>query len=378
LVINLKNIMKKILLCRDFTEDNRTSMEVYADNLTHALQSANYPFEVKEYRPVIEKGLGYLPEKFNFRMRYARYISYPHQIKKQQADLYHITDHGYAHLLNVLEPTKTIVTVHDIIPLLWGRGLIKGIKPERRRWLNEWSFSFLKKASHVIADSSNTKKDLIEYCGCKEKKISVIYPGIDKRFKLLQDDKNQLRLELGLPNINLKLVLITGEIFYKNHKTSLKVIERLYNRDKQPVRLVRLGRYSSEWENVLQKSLIKEQVIHLNNLKPEQMPKLYNAVDCLLFPSWYEGFGWPPLEAMACGTPVVSSNAASLPEIVSDAGLIASPDDIEGLANAVYQLLENNELRDNKIKQGFENIKRFTWERNAKETAIIYNKVLGI
>ena len=163
---------------------------------------------------------------------------------------------------------------------------------------------------------------------------------------------------------------------YKNQKTSLKVIEKLYHKYNYTIRLVRLGRYSSEWEKLLRNSPIKDQVIQIDNLKSELMPILYNAVDCLLFPSWYEGFGWPPLEAMACGTPVVSSNAASLPQIVGSSALMAPPDDIEGLSNAVHQLLENEELKNHKIKQGLAHVNRFTWEHTAKEVANIYNKII--
>ena len=105
------------------------------------------------------------------------------------------------------------------------------------------------------------------------------------------------------------------------------------------------------------------------------MPQLYNAVDCLLFPSWYEGFGVPPLESMACGTPVVTSNVASLPEAVGDAGLMESPDDVPGLANAVNRLLEDSEFREDHIKRGLKHVKGFDWATNAAQTMSIYKEI---
>jgi len=127
---------------------------------------------------------------------------------------------------------------------------------------------------------------------------------------------------------------------------------------------------------VIANSPFQNQVTYLEDLPSDKMPELYNAVDCLLFPSWYEGFGLPPVEAMASGTPVVTSCVASLPEVVGEAGLMVSPDNVRGLAEAVEALLENRHLREEQIRKGLEHAKKFDWERNAVMTMEVYKEII--
>ena len=118
-------------------------MEVYADNLICSLRELDQDrFTFTEYRPKLSAMIRGLPETANLRMRAARYVDYPSQAKQQQSDLYHILDHGYAHLMRQLDPARTIVTVHDIIPILAGREWIKGVQPSRRNWLADWTARF--------------------------------------------------------------------------------------------------------------------------------------------------------------------------------------------------------------------------------------------
>lgn len=366
-----------VTLYLDFIEDERTSMEVYSQNLAAGLRAfAGHRFDVLEYRPKLSGVSSFLPDVANMRMRFARYATYPNQASKHQGTLNHIVDHGYAHLLRYLDSRKTIVTVHDLIPLLKWKGVILGAESGRRPLLNEWSFNHLKKARHLIAISENTKKDLIEYCGCKKENISVIYYGIDPQFiRFDQLQRAHIRRSFGFPDSDTHLVLITGAQFYKNQLTSLKVFERLQSMCKRPVKLVRLGKPYAEWTQAVSKSGLKDHVIELEFVPSERMQDIYNSVDCLLFPSWYEGFGWPPLEAMSCGTPVVTSNVASLPEVVGNAGFMLAPDDVEGLSCAVYSLLEDLNVRQNFVQRGLARAKLFNWESNIMETLKIYEQI---
>jgi glycosyltransferase involved in cell wall biosynthesis len=248
--------------------------------------------------------------------------------------------------------------------------------PHRPR-LGEYSLRFLRKARYVFAISESTKKDLIEHCGCSPERIRVIYYGLHKSFRVFgPQERTRVRQDLGFPDENVRLILITGRQSYKNHPVCLQVLRRIQAESKDRVTVVRIGRSTAEWEAGLRATGTRQSVISIPHLPHSRMVDLYNSVDCLLFPSLYEGFGWPPLEAMACGTPVVTSNVASLPEVVGEAGLMREPGDVEGLAACVRVVLENADLRKNLTERGLVRAKSFTWERHAMQIIRAYGDLV--
>lgn len=362
-----------VMLFRDFAEDNRISMDVYADGLRSALAAASQKgLSIQEYRPSLlfghRSGVSW--------MRLSRFIGYPLQARRHQGQVNHILDHGYGHLLYALDPSRTVVTVHDLIPLVRFRGAIPGVHPGRRPWLNLVSFAGLRRAGHLIADSENTKQDLLRYCGCRPEDVSVIHPGLDPIFRRYSKaEKMVARATWGLPNDGTKRVLVAGSQFYKNRAASLRAFALLRKTYLNALQLIKIGPPDAEWLSLTAELGLQQVSTCLAPLPRADLADVYNCVDCLLFPSLYEGFGWPPLEAMACGIPVVASNAASLPEVVGDAGLMVGPHDIDGLALALRDVLTNGDLRLSLISRGLERARRFTWQSAAEKVLGVYEQI---
>jgi glycosyltransferase involved in cell wall biosynthesis len=370
--------VNSVVLFRDFLEDNRTSMEIYSDNLENALKPISQNFlKINSYIPSIPNWLSRCKLPYGIFMRYARYFSYPNQARKNQGTINHIIDQSYGHLLNVIDFKKTIITVHDLIPVLAWKGVIQGLSYPHFPLLYKLSVASLRKARSIIADSQSTKSDLITYCGLDANKITVIYPGINKRFHSFSNEKKKLSREhFGFPDKNTHIVLITGSQNYKNILASFQVANKLQNNLNKNLQMVWLGTNNDKCTEYSKLVNLKNRVIPLNGINLNQLVELYNSVDCLLFPSLYEGFGFPPLEAMACGTPVVTSNVASLPEVVGDAGIMLPPNDVDGLADAVKNILVNENLRNHYIERGYVNAGRFTWESCASKVLSLYKKIL--
>jgi glycosyltransferase involved in cell wall biosynthesis len=311
-------------------------------------------------------------------MRLSRFCAYPWQARREQGQINHILDHGYGHLLYVLDPERTVVTVHDLIPLVRWRGGIPDLAPGRKPWLNLISFNALRRARHLIADSENTRRDLVRFCKCAPEKISVIHLGIDPIFEPRSAaDKVRIRSALGLSQSQTFVVLMIGSQIYKNQSGALRAFAHLRAVYPGSLQLLKAGMANPEWSQAVEQLGLAENARCLGVVPRAQLPDLYNAADCLLSPSWYEGFGWPPLEAMACGTPVVASNVASLPEVIGNAGLMCDPKDEPGLAQAMHGVLTNTQLRQDLIEHGLKRASQFTWERTARETLEVYERIAG-
>jgi glycosyltransferase involved in cell wall biosynthesis len=365
------SVISSISLFRGYVQDKRGSMRIYSDYLVNCLRAKLPGVPIHEVIPQVPKWL-----EGNYQaMRFFRYLIYPLQANQENSTINHITEAGYTHLLRCLDASKTVVTVHDLIPILSWRGLIPGLSYPHAPRLLEHSLSHLKKAAVVITPSECVKKDVIKYCECSETNVRVVYHGIDTRFRPYSRERRiQQRKKFGLP-LRDYLILISGDQAYKNHTTCSQVLQRVRKVLCRDTRLVRVGRGAPFSIKAARGSPDDRSIVELGMLPPHVMPSVYNAVDALLFPSWYEGFGWPPLEAMACGIPVVVSNAGSIPELVADAGHICAPDDVVALSERIREVLEDIPARSSLIEKGLCRASQFTWERHAERLCNIYAEV---
>ncbi|MFC1849713.1 glycosyltransferase [candidate division CSSED10-310 bacterium] len=300
------------------------------------------------------------------------HLSLPIKMKQYDLDLYHSPHY----VLPLLHNCPTIVTIHDVIHLLFPQYL-----PSRMAHLyaKMMMFSSTKSALKVITVSQSSKRDIVRYLKIAPDKIKVIHNAVSDIFKPMASSKTRapLKEHFGLSGDYL---LYVGNLMpHKNLKRLIYAFYRLIRKMKLDMQLVIVGEgipHYRELKTLAHDLGLKNNVIFLGFISKEWLPILYNAAKVFVFPSLYEGFGLPPLEAMACGTPVVTSNTSSLPEVVSDAGLLIDPYNIDELIEAMERCINDQKLIDELVEKGLQRVKLFSWERTAERTLEIYQEIL--
>ncbi|HEY82577.1 MAG TPA: glycosyltransferase family 4 protein [Dehalococcoidia bacterium] len=283
-------------------------------------------------------------------------------------DIVHLPNQNFARYAIFLK-SPFIITVHDLVRSCFGFDR----ETLAERVLLKLDKMGIKRASHVIAVSHCTKNDLVSYLKIPQQKISVIYNGVDHDVFKPYDVKpldNPYILYVGSerPRKNL------GRLFYAFAKLK---------RDFPELKLVKVGepgrsgKYRTQVLRQLDNLGITREVIFVGHLTGAELARYYSGAALLAYPSLYEGFGLPPLEAMACGCPVVTSNTSALPEVVGDAGIMVDPYDSNSLAQAMARVLTDKNLREEMVRKGFEQARKFSWEETARQTQEVYNKVLA-
>jgi glycosyltransferase involved in cell wall biosynthesis len=265
---------------------------------------------------------------------------------------------------------KSVITVHDLAFLLYPHFLTK----ESARYYGHIDQA-VRWTDHIIAVSESTKRDTIQHLGVPEDKITVVYEAANPIFRPVdrQQARQQVRDRHGVDG---PFILFVSTIEpRKNVPTLIRALRQLMECYKEDVRLVLAGGKGWLFEDafaVVEELKLNGQVHFVGRVTSEDLLHLYNAAEMLAHPAFYEGFGLPPLEAMACGTPVIVSNVASLPEVVGDAGLLIDPHDVDELTVALWRVLNEEQLRREMQEKGLRQAELFSWERAARETLDIY------
>lgn len=297
---------------------------------------------------------------FNWRNR--QFQSY---IRKIRASLYHETNYA----LFDFKEGPTVITLYDLSFVRYPEWHPK----DRVKYFEQYCLEKLSHVDAILTISEYSKKEIIELLGVDPKKVYVTYPGVDRKFK---PDGERMK---GLPN---EYILFVGNIEpRKNLATLLKAYRSLPKdlRERYPLVISgALGWMTHEFKSALRQFKGKEKPIVTGYVNQNYLPMLYRGASLFVYPSFYEGFGLPVLEAMASGVPVIGSNVTSLPEVIGDSGVLVRPENEDELKEMITKLLYDKDTRRILINKGLEKASHFSWEKCAKATLTIYKMVSNL
>lgn len=323
--------------------------------------------DIRERMPEFKKGqvvrTRYPNKIFNYILQ--KIFSFPKLDKLLATDVFFSP---HINFTSLSKKSKSVLTVHDLSFLRY---------PEFFSWRkNFWHWmlntkKMIKKADKVVAVSENTARDIEELIGVPSERIEVIYPGLDNKFKKLNKDDQFLMKTREKYDLSGKFVLFLSTIEpRKNVVGVLRAFDRCLDMPEMSgYTLVIAG--GSGWKNkdvirIYNELKHKDRIRFVGYLKEEEKVCFYNLASMFIYPSFYEGFGFPPLEAMACGTPVIAGSNSSLIESTGEAGILAEPGNIESIAQAMRQVASDPNLRRRLTEKGFAQAGRFNWDDAAK------------
>lgn len=327
------------------------------------IAAAHLPSAGRRYRlvqtPVSERNL--------VRMWHRLRIPLPVEAFLGRLDIFHSPDF----VLPPVARAVKVLTIHDLSFLR----VPECADPRLRWYLGQVVPRSVRRADFLLADSESTRCDLIELLGVPPDRVRVIYGGVDARFTPVQDADALQRVRDTYAG-GRPFILAVGTLEpRKNYPTLIRAFAQVRQAAGLPHALVIVGRKGWVYEPIF--AAVDELGLHDDVRFPgfvpdEALPALYSAADMLVTPSFYEGFGLPALEAMACGTPVIVSDVSSLPEVVGDAGVRIDPRDVEGLAHAMARVVQDSALRSALQAAGLARARQFTWEDAARELLAVY------
>ena len=310
-----------------------------------------------------------LAERWHYRLWYRLRLPIPVQLLTGSIDLFHSPDFV---LPPVLAKVPTLLTVHDLsflhFPASYPDALVS--------YLNRvvpWS---IRRASHILADSEATKADLVALWQISEEKITVLLSGVSEKFQPVEAASiSRVRQKYGIDQDPYLLSVGTVQP-RKNYQMLIRAFRMVA--DQLPHHLLISGGKGWLYDEVLAEvevQNLQDRVHFIGFVDDEDLPALYSGADLFLFPSLYEGFGLPLLEAMGCGTPVISANASSLPEVGGDTAVYLAPHDQTGWSQTMIELLRDDEKRALLSQKGRRHVQAFSWQRTAVELLNIYGNI---
>jgi glycosyltransferase involved in cell wall biosynthesis len=289
----------------------------------------------------------------------------PQALRKGKPTLYH----SPYYLMPYVPVTATVLTVYDVIPLRYPQ-----FSSQRSRLLFRLTTRLaLRAARRVVAITENARQDFIAEFGLRPERITAIPLGVDPSFRPASESElGRVRAKYGLPE---RFALYLGS--NKPHKNLFGLVQAWQALGDSTAHLVVAGAWDDRYPEAraLSESRGIATIQWIGRVAEKDLPALYSAAEMFVFPSLFEGFGLPVVEAMACGTPVICSRVTALPEVAGDATMLVEPADTEALRGALERLLGDKGLRAQLREQGLARAARFSWERTAAQTLEIYRQV---
>ena len=396
--------MPRVLLVPDLPLDRAAAMDKYAHRLHDWLESGDPGFEVRLAAHIGEltrdegsdgRGSGKYTRWWNqpidaSRMVLpgplrgpqgfmARYFFYPQRLRREakRANVVHVLDHAYAHVLTSTRRRPVVITVHDLMPVIVLRSPTGGVAESLRNRLLRRTLKALRQADSYLVGTEWLKRELATWLG-DDRKIHVVPFGDDRAFfREAPGGRERGRRDWRIPEDAFVVLHIGSTVDRKNVPLVIQTVARLRMEVGVDVYLLQVGgRLTGEQEAMIDRLGLSRVVRSVPAADERSLRRAYRAADVLLFPSLYEGFGFPVLEAFASGLPVVTSGAGGLREVGGDAAVIVDGRDPTAYVQALVDLSEDQDRREALIALGMHRADGFTWRRTADQTAEVYKAFL--
>jgi len=382
--------LPRVAVVCDLLQENWPSMDIVGDMLLrHLREGQASSFAAARLRPAYKRHLvgiarGPLKPADTAERALNRFARYPRWLSRQREkfDLFHIIDHSYAHLVHSLPAQRTVVTCHDTDAFRCLLECNRSLPSRVRRSITMRLLTGLQMAAAVICDSGATADELLAHGWVQPEKISVVNLGADTIFSPEADREADQQVEqlLGATPERINILHVGSTIPRKRIDVLLRAFAQIKKEISNAVLLRAGGSFTSDQQALARQLGVESSILVLPFLTDRQLAALYRRSTVLLLPSEREGFGLPLLEAMFCGLPVVASDIPALREIGGEAALYSPVADIHNLSRHAMKLIRAQETQPESAQQireaCLQQAQQFSWERCARETAAIYEKVL--
>jgi len=301
-------------------------------------------------------------------------VNIPNILTNKDIEIYHVPQNGVG--LPKEKNCPFVITLHDVIPLK----MPETVGETFLKIFNNDMPSIVSSCDGIITVSEFSKEDIAKSFNYPKEKIFVTYLAAEEIYHPL--DRIQCsELIKKYYGIDGDYILYVGGFSpRKNIIGLIEAFSKFISKYKKDIKLVIAGKQGKSYDIYKKRSQdlnIEDKVIFPGFIPIKYLPYLYNASKLLVYPSFYEGFGLPPIEAMACGIPVIASNLTSIPEVVSDCAVLVDPYNIDEISNAIYKVINDHKFRDKLIIKGLIRSSEFNWKKTAKNTLIAYNKIIN-